>query len=451
MNRHKTSQVAIATASLLAACGGGGSAGDQSASPTPQSVEIPSAKIAAMPSASAAYELIYQENFDGTSLNLTKWIHRADSVNKYRGGYNLEDNVSVSGGTLKIAFKREDVDGDNVADISGGGIISKNNFGYGYYEARVKLYGGGPGLHQSFWMMGLNNPNFGEMPKYGQVIEIDGFEQDSNSPTGFNNNAHYYLPTHYSINQLYTGSWASVSGGTTNWFTVGYEWLPDNGGTVKFYLNGNLIRTAPFNKTAAFGQSSVWLTALANTDLSGGMPTSLPSNAQMEVDYFRFYGKNLPGANRVTNPGFEFNKSTMDPTHQVGWIKWAPTQTTANLSAATIYTGAEYAHGGASTLWHTNPTSSYVVTTKQNIENIPDGSYKLTAWVKSSGGQSYAAMRVLNYGGAERIVNIPASADWRQITIDNISVTANKALIAFSSDANAGQWIKVDDVVFAQK
>ena len=88
------------------------------------------------------------------------------------------------------------------------------------------------------------------------------------------------------------------------------------------------------------------------------------------------------------------------------------------------------------------------MTTKQNVENIQNSTYELTAWVKSSGGQAQAVTRVLNHGRTEIIDNIPAAAGWVQVTLGIISVSTNKALIAFTLNAQAGQWMKVDDVVF---
>jgi hypothetical protein len=90
------------------------------------------------------------------------------------------------------------------------------------------------------------------------------------------------------------------------------------------------------------------------------------------------------------------------------------------------------------------------VTTKQNLKFIPNGTYRLTARVKSSGGQTQALMRVLNYGGTERTVTLPTTNSWTLVTIDNIAVTSKSATIAFTSTAGANQWIKVDDVKFTQ-
>ena len=143
------------------------------------------------------YKLVYEDNFNKPGKPASSdWLLRN---NKKFGGVSCPENVvqekSDDGeGCLLIKFTR---DTTRKADEQylGGGIVSTHNFGYGYYETRVKLYGGSPeisGLHQSFWTMGLTGTNEAEgagvrdslvnadaIPAQNQVLEIDGFEQDS--------------------------------------------------------------------------------------------------------------------------------------------------------------------------------------------------------------------------------------------------------------------------------
>lgn len=79
------------------------------------------------------YELLFADEFDGTALNTSYWRYRED-VRKggYFNGLNLKENVSVSGGKLHIAARCETIKGK--AENTGGGLISKYQFGYGYYE-----------------------------------------------------------------------------------------------------------------------------------------------------------------------------------------------------------------------------------------------------------------------------------------------------------------------------
>jgi hypothetical protein len=87
---------------------------------------------------------------------------------------------------------------------------------------------------------------------------------------------------------------------------------------------------------------------------------------------------------------------------------------------------------------------------KQHLQYIPNGTYSLTAMVKSSGGQTEAAMRVLNQSSTEIArVDIPMTSTWQQITINNINITDNGTWIACSSsDSVGGKYVLIDDVVF---
>lgn len=433
-------------ASLFTACGGGGHEVEPDVKASTAADSDDALRRALAAPAAGAYTLTYEEGFNSTALNEGDWFYRESGL--YAGGYNRKQNVSVSGGYLNIAFRKEDVDGDGSADdYSGGGVISKKNFGYGYYEVKAKLHGGSNGFHQSFWSMGLPYGDVGAppgyrslvdaglMPYYGRTIEIDGFEQDSNKPGTVKTNGHNYLPTHTAVGSV------GHTVDSTQWFTMGYEWLP---GQVKFYLNGTLVRTMTLN--SLYGQSNFWLTGLANSVHSGALGAVQPG-ADYQVDYFRFYTSRLVGVNRMTNGGFEYNTTGLDVQYPMGWLE------SGNKGASLVYqdSTSTYPRTGVGTLWHRDEGSPYLVTTKQNVENIPNGTYKLTAWVKSSGGQTFAGMRVLNHGGAEAVRAIPAAPNWVQITLDNISVSSNKILVAFTSEAAVGQWIKVDDVVLEQK
>lgn len=59
-------------------------------------------------------------------------------------------------------------------------------------------------------------------------------------------------------------------------------------------------------------------------------------------------------------------------------------------------------------LMHEATSTLYKSATKQNLEYIPHGTYNLSAWVGSSGGQKTAQMRVI-VGDKERYYAIPAS------------------------------------------
>lgn len=125
---------------------------------------------------------------------------------------------------------------------------------------------------------------------------------------------------------------------------------------------------------------------------------------------------------------------------QLSPAEWT-TETTAD--AAGVYLSSD-AHGGSYALAH-GGKGSYSYATWQEV-SVPNGTYTLTGYTKSSGGQSGCWLAVSQYGGEELRGNITASDSWQQITIENIQVTAGKAVITVWSNAAMQAWALVDDI-----
>jgi hypothetical protein len=412
------------------------------------------ARVAATGLPVSGYTLCYEQNFDsGTQPSASEWIKRTTDR---LGGINNAEQVNVGGGTLNINYERRS-DGNYYA----GGVISTHTFGYGFYEARCNLYRATPGLHQSFWNMGISpgtNPaNEGysqftqdELPQYGTVLEIDGFEQ--NSKDGYLRcNHHVYTPS-----QTSSISQPVVPNPNDDWFTMGFEWRPD-GITYYYKLDGgNWTQVATKSLTSSpwnvYAPQNFWLTALPvpNNTYNWGYATPPVAGAAMKVGHFKYYAKKYVGTNLIGNPGFEYkNASTASAEYPIGWIESRTNGNNPDRSYVT--TNATNANYGERYLVHESYSTPYNCTTKQKLEYIPYGTYKLTAYVRSSGGQAAARMRVL-VGGVERYVNIPATTSWQQITIDNINVNSDDVVVAFSSYTDGpGQWIAVDSVQMIAK
>lgn len=150
-------------------------------------------------------------------------------------------------------------------------------------------------------------------------------------------------------------------------------------------------------------------------------------------------------SNLAVNGGFEANASNYGQTLS-GW-------TTDGYGS---HADADYTetYGGAyeGTYHGTHYKGTpYEVYTSQTIANLTNGSYTLTARVKSSGGQTYALMDVKNYGGSIRQAPISAQSSWTLVTISNVSVTNNQATIGFYSNSAGGNWLYFDDVRFVKQ
>lgn len=148
------------------------------------------------------------------------------------------------------------------------------------------------------------------------------------------------------------------------------------------------------------------------------------------------------GNNYVANPSFEADR--VSQTTVAGWSNWT------NLTTGTPTSNKSGGHTGNWAAQHSF-TSAYSAATHQIVKGpngaaLPSGTYTLTAWVKSSGGQPTAQLFVKSFGGAEidAAVNT-AIGSWTKFTLSNIAITNGQADVGFFSVANAGNWLIVDD------
>ncbi len=155
-------------------------------------------------------------------------------------------------------------------------------------------------------------------------------------------------------------------------------------------------------------------------------------------------GGGTTGANVVINPSFDqeaYNTST--PT---GWGGWQP----AGQSGAAYTEPYGGTHTGARHYTHWNG-QAYYVNSYQNISNLPNGTYTLSCWTKSSGGQNSVVMAIQGYGGNYVSTNIPASSSWTQVKITGINITNGSCQINLQSDAKASNWTYFDDVTLTKQ
>ncbi|MER6732048.1 glycosyl hydrolase 53 family protein [Streptomyces puniciscabiei] len=141
-------------------------------------------------------------------------------------------------------------------------------------------------------------------------------------------------------------------------------------------------------------------------------------------------------ASTLTNGGFEADGTGVaTPT---GWSEYGDT--------GASYTEAGGHSGGYRLTQYAS--SAYKVETYQYLSGLANGNYTLTAWVRSSGGQNAAYIALKNCGSAEQRTDLPiSSSGWIRI-VTPIKVANNQCTISINSDANAGNWINVDDLTF---
>ena len=226
------------------------------------------------------YQMVFNDEFDGTSLDTNRWGFRL--VDKLLSAQQQE-NVSVKDGNLLIALRKESVRGKN---YTGGGVISRQMFVYGYYEARFKTPPA-EGWHTAFWSMRHRFDDTSSAPL--PLLELDFCEQDGGDPHFFsfgviNQSRYDQKKNHRSWN---AGRWVIEDAPDTSadFHVWSCEFTPE---TTRFYFDGKLTKEV---SSAGFphDEMNVWVSVIAST-LKGDRfvdDSKLP-NAVL-CDYVRVY------------------------------------------------------------------------------------------------------------------------------------------------------------------
>jgi hypothetical protein len=152
--------------------------------------------------------------------------------------------------------------------------------------------------------------------------------------------------------------------------------------------------------------------------------------------------------NSLLNASFEDDQASVQSPQQ-----WT-TQTWGNTPASVSY--VETYGGGHTGAYHGThyALDSYRVYTYQTVSGLANGTYSLSAWVKSSSGQPKVQLQANNYGKGSSAVDIPGTPNgqWVQVTIPNIVVSNGQCEVGFYSQANrGGQSMYFDDVALVRQ
>jgi hypothetical protein len=130
--------------------------------------------------------------------------------------------------------------------------------------------------------------------------------------------------------------------------------------------------------------------------------------------------KVAPENNWILNPSFEADRISV--TTPMGW------STSGGVNASDRRTGR----------WSWQLTGNGSMA--QTIADLPNGTYTLSLWAKTS--SAGAQIHVRNLDGAERIGAIPASGSWTSVTLDGIVVSDGQVEVGVTG---GGQTVQVDD------
>lgn len=194
-----------------------------------------------------SWKLTFQDEFNGTSLNTSKWATGwfgsgiTGPINSSEQECYDPGQVSVSGGTLNITVVKSSCTAGGKTYPYRSGLISSNPSSgapnqpspgfqqvYGFFQARIYLPGSGGAIDNwpAWWTDGQSWPQDGEM----DVLEGLGGQACY----------HFHSPA--------GGPGGCVSGKFTGWHTYGADWKP---GSVTYYYDGKAVGTITTGITSA--------------------------------------------------------------------------------------------------------------------------------------------------------------------------------------------------------
>lgn len=221
------------------------------------------------------YKLVFYDEFNSKNLDISKWDYRLAS--KIGGGYSsvqIKENVFLKNGALVVkgVFKDSKTGGVN----SGGGVISKSHFKYGYYESRVKTQAG-EFWHSSFWTYNTKDKT--------RATEIDVFERDSQYDIGDG-----IIKIRQNVIQHSSGKPITLKGSikhplafdpSADFHIYGMLWEENE---VKFYVDGVLTNTISYPQDKYLhDETAIWLSMIGRN--------TAKENTSCYFDYVRFYSK----------------------------------------------------------------------------------------------------------------------------------------------------------------
>lgn len=148
------------------------------------------------------------------------------------------------------------------------------------------------------------------------------------------------------------------------------------------------------------------------------------------------------GNNYISNPEFEADRVEVES--PAGW----QVRDSLDGDASANVKGKREA---GNFVWQQGNEADYVSELYQDIDGLPDGTYTLKAWVRTSGGQDVCRLYAQS-GENEYSVSLKnMSEDWTETVVSSqIEVKDGKCRIGLYSDAPGGTWVQIDELALVR-
>ncbi len=260
-------------------------------------------KIAAKAASDTAYwRCTFSDDFNGTTLDSSKWVPQRTDYSGYTSGptacfVDSPNNISVSDGTLKLTARKEDApftcaDGTPASfrtQYTSGMVSTYGRFSqaYGRFEVRAKISSASvPGLHTAFWLWPDDTSKYGGWPQSGEIDFAELYSEYSDRAIPYI----HYNPATPDPN---VSAYNCVIGNPADFHTYAVEWTTTQ---IKVIYDGrtclvdNWNPAAPLSKPAPFDQPFMLaLTQALGVASNQFDPATTPLPATTTVDYVRVW------------------------------------------------------------------------------------------------------------------------------------------------------------------
>jgi beta-glucanase (GH16 family) len=245
----------------------------------------------------AAWQLVWSDEFDGSTVDASKWVFETGNNNGWGNGEReyytgRTNNAYVANGVLHIVARQESTNGFSYTSAR---MKTQGRFSqaYGRFEFRAKLPQG-VGFWPALWMMGANISSVG-WPACG---EIDVMELNGSWAKQVQGTIHYSDASNNQLQQTKLYTLPASGDSVTNFHTYAVEWATNS---IKWVVDEVAVQTwtswssstgpypAPFNQpffilmNLAIGGSYLGYPSDATIDAGTTFP------GEMQLDYVRVY------------------------------------------------------------------------------------------------------------------------------------------------------------------
>ena len=233
------------------------------------------------------YNLIWNDEFSGTALNLSDWSYEIGTGNNGWGNAELQyyraENTSVKDGLLTIEAREEFFAGSNYTSSR---LVTqgKQTFRYGRVDIRA-LMPQGQGLWPALWMLGQSFSSIG-WPYCGEIDIMEMIGGNDREDTSYGT-IHWDNAGQY----RYEGESTTLTSGTLadRFHVFSIEW---DSNSIRWFLDGkqfNAIATTP----ATMSEFQEAFFFIFNVAVGGRFPGNPDSSSEfpqrMQVDYIRVF------------------------------------------------------------------------------------------------------------------------------------------------------------------